>query len=312
MEKNSKIFITGHNGMVGSAMLRLLKRKGYKNFILKDKEELDLRNQSGVDAFMRKEKPDYVFFFAARVGGIKSNMEHPAEYLYDNLTIETNVVHFSYKNHVKKLLFLGSSCIYPRICRQPMKEEYLLTGKLEPTNEGYAVAKIAGLKLCEFFNKQFNCNFLSLVPSNVYGPGDNFDLVSSHVVAALIRKFIEAKRNNLKSVTIWGTGKARREFLYVDDLADACLFFMNRYHAKSIPSFINIGYGEDVSIKNLVKIINRQIGYEGKIIWDTSMPDGMPRKLLDSTVARKLGWHAKTSLEEGIKKTILWYKNHSF
>lgn len=293
--------------MVGSSLVALLRDKGYKNLLLKNQSALDLRMQNKVDGFIRKERPDFVFLFAAKVGGIKANINFPADYLYDNLMIEANVIYACHKYNIKKLLYLGSSCMYPRICPQPMKEECLLTGRLEPTNEGYAIAKIAGLKLCEYFNKQFNYNFISLIPSNLYGPRDNFDPDSSHVVPALIRKFIEAERKKQESVTVWGTGKARREFLYVDDLTQACLFFMNSYSAKDLPPFINIGYGQDITISNLVKIIAKETGYRGKIIWDVSMPEGMPRKLLDSTIAKKLGWEPRVSIEEGIKRTILRY-----
>lgn len=236
-----------------------------------------------------------------------ANIEHPAEFLYENLMIECNIINSAYKYGIKKLLFLGSSCIYPRECSQPMKEEYLLNGKLEPTNEGYALAKIAGIKLCEYYNKQYNTNFISLVPSNVYGIGDNFDLNNSHVMAALIRKFHEAKVRKLPIIKIWGTGKAKREFLYVDDLADACLYFMENYDAKELSSFINIGTGKDISIKKLTELIRDTERYEGKIVWDRSKLNGMPRKVVDTTVACKLGWQAKTSLEEGIKETYMWF-----
>jgi len=241
-----------------------------------------------------------------------ANIEHPAEFLYENLMIESNIINSAYKYGIEKLLFLGSSCIYPRECSQPMKEEYLLDGKLEPTNEGYALAKIAGLKLCEYYNKQYNKNFISLIPSNVYGIGDNFDLKNSHVMAALIRKFHEAKVRKLPIIKLWGTGKAKREFLYVDDLADACLYFMEKYNAKELPPFINIGTGKDISIKKLAELIRDIEKYEGKIVWDTSKPDGMPRKVVDVAIANKLGWQAKVSLEEGIKKTYMWFlKNYA-
>lgn len=307
IDKNAKIYITGHRGMVGSATVKLLREKGYKNLIFKTSKELDLRNQRETEEFIKKESPEYIFHFAARVGGIKANINYPVEFLYDNIMITTNVIHSAYKYKIKKLLYLGSSCVYPRECPQPMKEEYLLTGKLELTNEGYALAKIIGLKLCEYYNKQYQTNFISLMPPNLYGPNDNFDLKTSHVVAALIRKFLEAKINNLDYVEIWGTGKARREFLYVEDLADACLYFMENYEAKDLPAFINIGCGEDVSIKELVEIIKEEIGYDGKVYWNTSLPDGMSQKLLDSSFSRKLGWEARTPLREGLRKTIEWY-----
>lgn len=307
LDKKSKIYVSGHTGMVGNAVVKLLRNKGYTTLIFKTSKELDLRKQTDVEDFFKKEKPAYVFHFAAKVGGIKANISYPAEFLYDNILIETNVIHASYKNNVKKLLYLGSSCIYPRECPQPMKEEYLLTGRLEPTNEGYALAKIVGLKLCEFYNQQFHTNFISLMPPNLYGENDNFDPNNSHVIAALIKKFVDAKIKKNPHVKIWGTGNAKREFLCVEDLAQACLFFMDTYNAKDIPPFINVGYGEDVSIKEIVEIIKDETDYQGDIEWDVFMPDGMPRKFLDSSVARELGWCAKISLEEGIKKTIQWY-----
>lgn len=309
MDKNAKIYIPGHTGMVGNSIVNLLREKGYKNLLLKPIEELDLRNQKLVDEFMARERPEYVFFLAARVGGIKANIEQPAGFLYDNLMVESNIINASYKYGVKKLLYLGSSCIYPRQCRQPMKEEYLLSGKLEPTNEGYAIAKIAGLKLCSYYNKQYNTNFISLVPPNLYGPNDNFDPKSSHVISSLIRKFVEAKKSDSKAIELWGTGKAKREFLFVDDLADACIYFMEKYDAKDLPEFINVGSGSDVTIKQLAEVIKEKTGFEGKITWNSSFPDGMPRKLMDSSLSNKLGWKAETSLQEGIAKTIEWYKN---
>lgn len=307
MDKNSRIYISGHAGMVGSAVVNLLKEEGYNNLVLKEHRELDLRDKAQVDKFMEKESPEYVFLFAAKVGGIKANMSHPAVFLYDNLMITSNLIHSSYEHKVKKLLYLGSSCIYPRNCPQPMKEEYLLTGKLEPTNEGYALAKIVGLKLCEYFNKEFLTNFISLMPPNLYGPHDNFDPDSSHVVAALIRKFCEAKEKGISDVEIWGTGKARREFLYIGDLADACLYFMNRFDAKEMPPFLNIGYGEDVSIRELAELVKEKSGFRGKIRWNTGMPDGMPQKFLDIIMLKRFGWKAKISLSEGISRTIDWY-----
>lgn len=307
MNKNIKIYIAGHKGLVGSAIVRRLKKAGYNNLIHRTHKELDLINQKEVDNFFCKARPEWVFLAAAKVGGIMANIKHPAEFLYENLMIECNIINSAYKFDVEKLLFLGSSCVYPRECSQPMKEEYLLDGKLEPTNEGYALAKIAGLRLCEYYNKQYNKNFISLVPSNVYGIGDNFDLNNSHVMAALIRKFYEAKVKKLPFVKVLGTGKAKREFLYVDDLAEACLYFMENYNAEELLPFINIGTGKDISIKKLAELIKDIVGYEGEIIWDTSKPDGMPRKVVDITVVNKLGWQAKVSLEEGIRKTYTWF-----
>jgi len=307
MNKNIKIYIAGHKGLVGSAIVRRLKKAGYNNLIHRTHKELDLINQKEVDNYFCRERPEWVFLAAAKVGGIMANIEHPAEFLYENLMIECNIINSAYKYGIEKLLFLGSSCIYPRECSQPMKEEYLLDGKLEPTNEGYALAKIAGIKLCEYYNKQYNANFISLVPSNVYGIRDNFDLKNSHVMAALTRRFHEAKVRKLPIIKLWGTGKAKREFLYVDDLADACLYFMEKYNAKELPSFVNIGTGEDITIKELAELISDIEGYKGEIIWDTSKPDGMPRKVVDVTIANKLGWQAKVSSEEGIKKTYKWF-----
>lgn len=307
MEKSAKIFVTGHGGMVGTALVNLLIKKGYNNLILKTSKELDLRRQSEVEAFFQNEKPDYIFLIAAKVGGIMANFKYPAEFLYDNLMIQSNVVPSAYKYGIKKLLFLGSSCIYPRECPQPMREEYLLTGKFEPTNEGYALAKVNGLKLCEYCNKQYGTNFICLVPPNIYGPGDHFGVESSHVISALIYKFHKAKANNEKVVEIWGTGNARREFLFVEDAADACLYFMKNYGAKDLPPFINIGTGVDITIKDLAYLIKDIIGFNGDLFFDTTKPDGMPRKLMDVTKCTQLGWEAKINLKEGIKKTYEWY-----
>jgi len=307
MNKNIKVYIAGHKGLVGSAIVRRLKKTGYNNLVYRIHKELDLINQKEVEDFFCKERPEWVFLAAAKVGGIMANIKNPSEFLYDNLMIECNIINSAYKYGVEKLLFLGSSCIYPRECSQPMKEKYLLDGKLEPTNEGYALAKITGIKLCEYYNKQYNTNFISLIPSNVYGIGDDFDLNNSHVMAALIRKFHEAKVGKLPIIKIWGTGKAKREFLYVDDLADACLYFMENYDAKELPPFINIGTGKDISIKKLAELIRDIERYEGKIVWDMLKPDGMPRKVVDITIANKLGWQAKVLLEEGIKKTYEWF-----
>lgn len=305
MDKNSKIYIAGHNGMVGSSIVRLLISKGYNNLILRDFRNLDLRNEIDVELFFTTEKPDYVFLAAAVVGGIQANIESPAKFLYDNLKIQNNIINSSYANNVKRLLFLGSSCIYPRNCQQPMKEEYLLTGKLEPTNEGYALAKIAGLKLIEFYNKQYGTKYLSVMPSNVYGENDNFDPKHSHVVAASIIRVMEAIKNDNQSITIWGDGTARREFMYVDDLADALLFLIDNYFEDS---HINIGVGYDVSIYELNEKICKILGYNGRIDFDKNKPNGMPQKLLDVSKLHELGWKHKINLEEGIKKTIDWYR----
>ena len=307
MEKNSKIFVAGHRGLVGSAIVRTLQNEGFDNLILRTRAELDLTNQQAVAEFFAKEKPEYVFLSAAKVGGIMANKTHPAEFIYENLTIQTNIIHSSHKNNVKKLLFLGSSCIYPRNCPQPMKEEYLLSGELEPTNKAYSLAKIAGIAMCQSYNEQYGTNFISLMPSNVYGPHDNFDLESAHVVPSVINKFHNAKINNDQQVVMWGTGSAMREFLHVDDLADACLFLMQNYNDSSI---INVGSGEDVTIKELTEIVSDVVGYEGKIIWDTTKPDGMPRKLVDVSKLHSLGWKHDTHLHEGIASTYEWFKEN--
>lgn len=307
MEKNSKIFVAGHRGLVGSAIVRTLQNEGCNNLILRTRAELDLTNQQAVEEFFAKEKPEYVFLSAAKVGGIMANKTHPAEFIYENLTIQTNIIHSSHKNNVKKLLFLGSSCIYPRNCPQPMKEEYLLSGELEPTNKAYSLAKIAGIAMCQSYNEQYGTNFISLMPSNVYGPHDNFDLESAHVVPSVINKFHNAKINNDQQVVMWGTGSAMREFLHVDDLADACLFLMQNYNDSSI---INVGSGEDVTIKELTEIVSDVVGYEGKIIWDTTKPDGMPRKLVDVSKLHSLGWKHDTHLHEGIASTYEWFKEN--
>lgn len=309
MEKNSKIYIAGHRGLVGSAILRRLQSEGYGNFILKTHNELDLERQANVEAMFAKEKPEYLFFAAAKVGGILANNTYPADFIYNNLTIEANVIHAAYKCGVKKLLFLGSSCIYPKLAPQPMKEEYLLTGELEPTNEPYAVAKIAGIKMCQAYNRQYGTNFISVMPTNLYGPNDNFDLETSHVLPALIRKFHEAKAAKQQHVTIWGTGEPFREFLYVDDLADACVFLMKNYNHKDIGELINIGAGEEIRLNVLARLIKEIVGFDGEIKHDLSRPDGTPRKLLDISRIKSLGWMPKTSLQEGIKKTYSWYKH---
>ncbi len=302
--KKSKIYIAGHTGLVGSSILREFKNQGYTNLIVRIHSELNLLDYKEVTSFFEKEKPEYVILAAAKVGGIYANNTFPAEFIYENLQIQNNVIHCSYLNKVKKLLFLGSSCIYPRDCPQPIKEEYLLNGKLEPTNEPYAIAKIAGIKLCQSYNRQYKTNFISVMPTNLYGVGDSFDTKNSHVLPALIYKVHRAKINNEKNVTVWGTGKPLREFLYVDDLANACLFLMQNYSDSEI---INIGSGHEVSIKQLAEIICEIVGYTGQISFDTSMPDGTPRKFLDISKLTKLGWKAKTDLQAGIKKTYTWY-----
>ena len=297
MKEHEKIYVAGHRGMVGSAIVRKLNSKGFKNLVLKTSSELDLRNQEAVLKFFKKEKPTYVFLAAAKVGGILANNSYRGEFLYDNLMIQNNVIHSSYLNNVKKLLFLGSSCIYPKLASQPLQEDALLTGLLEPTNEPYAIAKIAGIKLCDAYRTQYGCNYISCMPTNLYGPNDNYDLQNSHVLPALVRKFHEAKINRLPSVTIWGTGTPKREFLHVDDLADACLFLMQIYNEAGL---INIGVGEAISILGLAKLIKEIVGFKGHIEHDLSKPDGTPRKLLDVSKLHQSGWKATISLKEGI------------
>lgn len=304
MELDSKIYVAGSNGMVGSAIVRILKSRGFNNLLTRSSKELDLRNQNEVNRFFEIEKPDYVILAAAKVGGIYANNAYPAEFIYDNLMIETNIIHASYVNQVKKLLFLGSSCIYPKFAKQPLTEDALLTGTLEPTNEAYAVAKITGIKLCEFYRKQYDCDFISAMPTNLYGINDNFDLNNSHVLPALIRKFHEAKQNGDNEVIIWGTGTPKREFLFVDDLGDACLFLMENY---SEAQHINVGTGKDLSILELANLIRNIVGFEGKITHDLSKPDGTPRKVMDVSRINKLGWEATTNLEKGIKKVYNWF-----
>ncbi len=299
MNTSDKIYVAGHRGMVGSAVIRKLKKEGFTNILTKTSSELDLRNQQAVNDFFSKEKPDYVLLAAAKVGGIMANNTYKAEFIYDNLMIESNIIHAAYKNEVKKLMFLGSSCIYPKLAPQPLKEEYLLSGLLEPTNEPYAIAKIAGIKLCEYYREQYGCNYISVMPTNLYGPNDNYDLKTSHVLPALIRKFHIAKVKNDSSVTLWGSGSPKREFLYVDDLATACLFLMQTYNEKQ---FVNVGTGEDLTIKELAELIKNIVGFTGKIEWDTSKPDGTPRKLMDVSKVHSLGWKHETRLKEGIKK----------
>jgi GDP-L-fucose synthase len=341
MNRNSKIYVAGHTGLVGSAILRRLQSEGFSKLIARSHKELDLTRQAEVETFFKAEKPEYVFLAAAKVGGILANNTYPAQFIYDNLVIQTNVIHAAYRTGAKKLLFLGSSCIYPRECPQPMKEEYLLSGKLEPTNEPYAIAKIAGIEMCRSYNRQYGTRFISVMPTNVYGPGDNFDLATSHALAALIRKFHEAKiggqpaslvtspcqgrqesedriqnarigdqafeignRRGIETVTIWGTGAPRREFLHVDDLADACVLLMKNYDESEI---INIGVGKDITIRELGELISDIVGFQGSIEYDPSKPDGMPQKLLDVSRLGELGWRAKISLREGIEMTYRWY-----
>ena len=300
MQKNSKIYVAGHRGLVGSAIVRKLQKEGFSNLLLRTSSEVDLRNQEAVKAFFEAEKPEYVFMAAAKVGGINANNVYPADFIYDNLCIQNNVIHESYRTGVKKLLFLGSSCIYPKNAEQPIKEEYLLSGYLEPTNDAYAIAKIAGIKMCQSYHKQYECNFISAMPTNLYGPGDNYDLKNSHVLPALLRKFHEAKLNGEPTVTVWGTGKPRREFLHADDLADACLFLMDHYNS---PEIINIGVGKDISIGEMAQMIKNITGYEGEIVFNSSMPDGTFRKLLDVSKLNGLGWEAKIGFEEGVEAT---------
>ena len=309
MEKSSKIYIAGHRGMVGSAILRLLDRKGYSNLVFRTSSELDLRQQEQVEAFFEAEKPDYVVLAAAKVGGIYANNTYRAEFLYDNLMIQNNVIHAAYRHNAKKLLFLGSSCIYPKLAPQPLSEDYLLTGLLEPTNEPYAIAKIAGIKMCDGYRAQYNSNFISAMPTNLYGYNDNYDLNNSHVLPALLKKFHLAKTNGEKEVTIWGTGDPLREFLHVDDLAEACFFLLTNY---SEAGTINIGSGDEISILGLAKLIQSVVGFEGGIKTDLSKPDGTPRKLLDSSRINNLGWKSKISLREGIEevyKSLPWHQN---
>ncbi|MFC4233122.1 GDP-L-fucose synthase family protein [Parasediminibacterium paludis] len=298
MDKQAAIYIAGHRGMVGSAIERRLIKDGYTNIITKTSSELDLRNQEAVNTFFETEQPQYVFLAAAKVGGIVANNTYRADFIYENLMIEANIIHAAYVNKVEKLMFLGSSCIYPKMAPQPLKEDYLLSGYLEPTNQPYAVAKIAGIELCDGYRAQYGCNFISAMPTNLYGPNDNYDLQKSHVLPAMLRKFITAKRNNFPSVELWGTGSPMREFLYVDEVADACLFLMASYNDQGL---VNIGCGYDVSIKELALLIKAIVGYEGEIIFDTTKPDGTPRKLMDVSKINHLGWKSKITLEQGIK-----------
>ena len=305
MNLDSRIFVAGHNGMVGSAIVRKLEQLGYTNIITMSRNKLNLLDQSEVDNFFRKIGPEYVFLAAAKVGGIKANRDMKADFIYENLMIQTNIIKSSYSYDVKKLIFLGSSCIYPKFCEQPIKEEYFMTGELESTNDAYAIAKIAGIKMCQSYNEQYGTNFISVMPTNLYGPNDNYDLNNSHVLPAMIRKFHEAKIEGKDSVEIWGTGTPKREFLYVDDLADACVFLMNNYSGNEI---LNIGTGQDVTIAELAVGISKVVGYEGGIHFNTSMPDGTPRKLLDVSRLEKIGWKYSTSLKDGIEKTYRDYE----
>lgn len=304
MNQSDKIYVAGHRGLVGSAIVRRLQADGYNNLLLRTSKELDLREQSAVRQFFEAEKPDYVILAAARVGGILANDTYPAEFIYDNLMMEVNIVDAAYRHDVKKLLALGSTCIYPRMAPQPLKEEYLLTGPLEPTNEWYAVAKIAGIKLCQAYRRQYGSSFIAAMPTNLYGPGDNFDLENSHVLPALIRKFHTAREKGDASVTLWGSGKPLREFLHVDDLADACLFLLENYDEEEI---VNIGVGEDLSIAELANIVRDVVGFEGEIVYDASKPDGTPRKLVDISKIAGLGWRARTGLREGVAQTYQWF-----
>jgi GDP-L-fucose synthase len=305
MNKQDKIYIAGHRGMVGSAIKKKLESEGFKNLLVKTSDELDLRNQEAVHNLFEKEKPEYIFFAAAKVGGILANNTYRADFIYENLMIESNVIHAAWKSAVKKLMFLGSSCIYPKLAPQPLKEEYLLTGQLEYTNEPYAIAKIAGIKLCDSFRAQYGCNFISVMPTNLYGPNDHYDLKNSHVIPALIRKFHDAKKNREPFVTIWGTGKPKREFLHVDDVADACYFLMENYND---PGLVNVGAGTDLSILDLAKLIARITGFKGRIERDLSKPDGTPRKLMDVSKINAMGWKASISLEEGIRPVYAEYE----
>ena len=308
MQKQSRIFIAGSYGLVGSAIARHLRAAGFQNLILRSRKETDLTCREAVDALFEAERPEYVFFAAAKVGGILANSTYPADFIRDNLSIQLNVIDAAWRSGVKKLEFLGSSCIYPKFAPQPMKEEYLLTGELEPTNEWYAIAKIAGIKLCQAYLKQYGFNAISLMPTNLYGPGDNFDLSSSHVLPALIRKFHEAKEEGRREVVIWGTGSPKREFLHVGDLAAAAVYLMQHYEG---PEIVNVGTGEDVTIKELAEMVSDAVGFEGKLVFDISKPDGTPRKLLDVTRLHELGWKHKTQLADGIRSTYGWFLQHS-
>jgi GDP-L-fucose synthase len=309
MNKQDKIYIAGHRGMVGSAILRALQAQGFSNFLLRTSSELDLRNQQAVADFFAIEKPDYVFLAAAKVGGIIANSTYKADFIYENLMIQSNIIHQSYLNGVRKLMFLGSSCIYPKLAPQPLKEDYLLTGILEPTNEPYAIAKIAGIKMCDAYRDQYGCNFISVMPTNLYGPNDNYDLNNSHVLPAMLRKFIMAKRNGDTFVTIWGTGSPMREFLHAEDLAEACLFLMENYNDTGL---VNIGIGTDISILDLALLVKKIVGFDGEVRTDSSKPDGTPRKLMDVSKLNGLGWKAKITLEDGIQKVFEEIKDNDW
>lgn len=305
MNKTDRVFVAGHNGMVGSAIVRLLRKRGFKNLVLCSHRELDLRDSHAVQRYFEAQKPGIVILAAARVGGMQANLDHPAEFLYDNLAIQNNVIHQSFLSGVKKFCFLGSSCIYPRECPQPMKEQYLLTGLLEPTNEGYALAKIAGLKMVEYYRRQYGFGGISVMPCNLYGTNDSFDPLHSHVLSALIKKFVDAVDSGTNNVSIWGTGLARREFMHVDDAAEAIVFLIDHYDS---PEFINVGWGNDVSISDLARLVAERAGFTGSITWDSSKPDGMPRKCMDVSRMKELGYYPKITLEEGIDKTIEEYR----
>jgi GDP-L-fucose synthase len=307
MEQAAKIYIAGHRGMVGSGIERKLRRKGYNNIVTRTSAELDLRNQQSVNDYFEKEKPEYVILAAAKVGGIYANNTYRAEFIYDNIMIEANIIHSAYLNKVTKLLFLGSSCIYPKTAPQPLKEEYLLSGYLEPTNQPYAIAKIAGIEMCDSYRSQYGCNFISAMPTNLYGTNDNYHPENSHVLPALIRRIVLAKKNNEPTVTVWGTGTTRREFLHVDDLADACYFLLQNYNESGL---VNIGCGTDVSIKDLAELIVTEVGYEGQLVLDSTKPDGTPRKLMDTSKINNLGWTPKLNLKDGIKSTLIEVQNH--
>ena len=307
MNKDDKIYVAGHRGLVGSAIIRALEHAGFQHIITRTRSELDLTNQQAVNDFFAEERPHYVFLAAAKVGGIHANDTYPADFIRDNLMMQSNVIDAAYRNKAEKLLFLGSSCIYPKLAEQPIKEEYLLTGPLEPTNEWYAIAKIAGIKMCQAYHKQHGFDAISLMPTNLYGPGDNFNLENSHVIPALMRKFHEAKIHHEKTVTVWGTGKPYREFLHVEDMAEACVFLMNNYNE---PGIVNVGVGTDVTIKDLAGLVGEAVGFEGEIVFDTSKPDGTPRKLLDTSKINALGWKARISLRDGLASTYQWFLEH--
>ena len=303
-DKDAKVYVAGHRGMVGSAIVRALQAQGYGNIVTRSSAELDLRNQAAVNAFFAEEEPDHVFLAAAKVGGILANDTYPADFIYDNLVIETNIIHAAFRQRAKKLLFLGSTCIYPKLAPQPLKEEYLLSGPLEPTNEWYAVAKIAGIKLCQAYRRQHGCDFISAMPTNLYGPGDNYDLEKSHVIPAMLRKMHEARAGGADHVTLWGSGTPRREFLHVDDLADALLFLMANYGGES---HVNVGVGHDLTIRELAEMVRDVVGFRGELIFDRSKPDGTPRKLVDTTLINSFGWHAKINLKQGLEEAYSWY-----